>query len=294
MFSILLLLFLIIRLIFDNTIIYSGAYNGLMLWYTRIVPLLLPFLLLSSIFTERVCEYTNKTYTTKSASSLLPTTTAITLGIFCGCPVGAKTIDSFYKSNIFNRTKATLLLPLCNNISPIFLAGYIHNYILKQAVPFYIIIVIIYTPYLLYGLLIGIYLLFNKQKTYETYVKNINMSTTNHELSSIVQITYIGLYIMLCSIIIELIMHYKPFSNLINLLLCGITEITTGSNLVANYNLPAKTKTALILSITSWGGICTLLQTKKAIQKSRLSMIYYTIIKFICAICTYELTILIL
>lgn len=296
MITIILLLLFIIRLIFDNSIIYSGAYNGLMLWYTRIVPLLLPFLLLSSILTNKILNYCYQAGTRKKdhKSTLLPTCTCILLGTFCGCPIGAKTVHQFSTNNQLDIKTANLLMPLCNNISPIFLTGYICNYILKNSVPFYQIVLLIYIPYFIYGVTIFIYLHVIKPaehiKTRDYTYKNI----TNIELSSIIQITYIGIYIMICSIVIEFIKHYKPFYEPINVFTCGLTEVTTGANLISQTLLPIKIKTALILSITSFGGICTLLQTKKVINKSRLSIIYYTVIKLICAFCTYKLAILIL
>lgn len=293
MIAITFLIICIIRLIFDNAIIYSGAYKGLMLWYTRIVPLLLPFLILSSVLTEKVQKYINSK-NSKENSSLLPIFISILLGTICGCPIGARTINHFYNSQKLSFKEANLLLPLCNNISPIFLAGYIHNYILHSSISFYKVILFIYIPYLIYGILIMFQIIKKQENTSISNHKLQIQSTTDLALSSIIQITYIGLYIMLCSIIIEFLIYYKPFRSFFNVVLCGMTEITTGSMLVANYNISPKIKTALILSITSWGGFCTLLQTKKAINKSRLSMIYYAIVKFICALCTYELTILIL
>ena len=90
-------------------------------------------------------------------------------------------------------------------------------------------------------------------------------------------------------------MYYKPFNMIFNEILCGATEITTGAKLLAESEiLSENTKTALILSATSFGGICALLQTRKAINGTRLSMLYYTVVKLVFACCTYKLAILIL
>lgn len=292
MLTIFLFILFLARLIFDNQLISKGASTGLMLWYQKVLPLLLPFLILSSIFSSIILNYSKK-----RKELHLSTPAIVILGFFCGCPIGAKTTAFFYQNNQINKSHANYLLPLCNNISPMFLAGYITVTILHNSVAFYMVLLLIYIPYLLYAVLS--YPFFHsktKNNPNPTPRQSQAQKDSNDiALTSIIQITYIGLYIMLCSIIIEFIQAYVPISNACKYILASVTELTTGSNLLAKCNVfDPKTKTALILGLTSFGGISTILQTKKAIQDTKLSIVYYTVVKSICALTTYLLARLIL
>ena len=299
MITIILIIICIIRLVLDNSVLYSGAYKGLLLWYERVIPLLLPFIIISSLLTKKVSAYLSGS-NTNNKKCILPALTGIMLGLLCGCPIGAKSIESFYSKHQLNKKISNLLLPLCNTISPIFLSGYIYTYILGRNIALTKMIIAIYLPNILYALIFIIYfVLSNKEmNNIESDAKtNITETIKNSDpaLNSIIQIAYIGLYIILCSIIIEFIMYYKPFNMIFNEILCGATEITTGAKLLAESEiLSENTKSALILSATSFGGICALLQTRKAINGTRLSMLYYTVVKLVFACCTYKLAILIL
>ena len=46
------------------------------------------------------------------------------LGFFCGCPLGAKIIDDFISCGSFTKSEGEKLLYTCNQISPMFSAGY--------------------------------------------------------------------------------------------------------------------------------------------------------------------------
>lgn len=308
MITIIFILFCTVRLIFDNSILYSGAYNGLMLWYQRILPLMLPFLLLSSLLTTKVITYVkttcNKTHSSQISHSLSIISSIIT-GLLCGCPIGARVLTDYYNNRFINKREATLLLPLCNNISPVFITGYIYNYIIKKQLSINKLCLVIYLPYFIYAICTYWLVHFanikasvneRKAKAFDNNRINVHKSgNTDIALSAILQIAYIGLYIILCSVIIEFLVHYKPFHQTLNILLCGATEITSGTNIIMQTTTwQSNTKTALILSFVSFGGICTLLQTRNVINGTRLSMLYYSIVKVVCAICTYHLTLLIL
>ena len=191
-----------------------------------------------------------------------------------------------------------------------FIAGYIVHTLLNDQITFPCAILAIYIPYIIF---VVVALLTyrtvqdghteyhnNKSGKSHKYTKHSseNISSTNEPdiiMDSVTQITYVGIYIMLCSIIIEFI-KYIPGLPLDKLaLLSGITEITNGTHIVSTCNaFSGQIKTALVIAFTSFGGISAILQTKKVISHSGLSIISYIIIKTICAVGTFYMTLLLI
>ncbi len=281
-----ILTILIVFLIINNQTLISGANYGLMLWYNNVLPLLLPFMLISGLLEK---EITNA----KRISSQKTIFTILFLGIFCGYPIGAKTNASFIRANVISKKTGNILLPISNNISPMFFLGFVLTNTLKNSISPLLAYAVIYIPYII--IIILELLILRDVKNTNTIQITDHIPTNNKNLAeeSIMQITMVGLYIMLCSIISEFIIQSCWFSSQIKLLFVGITEITRGITYVnQSYIINTQIKTALILSFTSFGGISSIMQTKNVIQGSGLSLIHYICVKVLCAISTFFLYIL--
>ncbi len=294
-------LILILLLVFNNQLVLTGASYGLMLWYENVLPLLLPFMLISGLIENSVINNTfTKNHQSKVNSKSLPIITVLALGLFCGYPIGAKTNAFFTKGKIINPKIGNIILPICNNISPMFLMGFILSRILQGHISPVIAYVCIYAPYIL---VLAIELLCYRPNHKATEIKPLptkenpqSNSPTKRSITqqSIEQITHVGLYIMLCSIFIEFILNFNYISPGIKLLLTGATEITRGASYIATSGIiNQQIKTALILACTSFGGISSIMQTSKVIQDSGLSLLHYISVKMLCAIGTFFLFLLI-
>lgn len=283
-------------LVLNSDTVTTGASIGLMLWFQNVLPLLLPFMLLSSLLTNQLSSRT-----TKSTSIFL----TILLGLFCGYPLGAKTINDCISKSIYQKRTGNLLLPLCNQSSPMFLSGFVLIHILHKSISLFTLFLLIYTPYIFYFFitLTSIFKIEKSSSTHTVKPNDINPETSSPSdtiLQCIIQITSVGVYIMLCSIIFEFASKLSfPFINI----LVGSLEITRGLSYIEtlhpitenvfNFSFTIN-KTALILALTSFGGISSILQTKSVTTKSGLSICYYIAIKTLCAITTYILTAFIL
>ena len=69
-------------------------------------------------------------------------------------------------------------------------------------------------------------------------------------------------------------------------------EITKGSLLLEGLIIADKIKTALIIFLTSFGGVCAILQAGHFLRKSGLSLLFYTTSKITCAIASVALHLL--
>ena len=316
MFSLILCFFILVLFISNSETVIHGAETGLMLWYRNVIPVLLPFMILSNIIVSKIKNISLSNQTGKKAATYkLAVGTTFLLGLFCGYPLGAKTASDFVREGVYSPKLGNIILPVCNNSSPMFIAGYIVHTLLSGTVSFPFAMLMIYAPYLLFLTLAVVWHLcfthHNQSIHYAEPGKYGNLSdgknlrkrkqnttsatTAVHDmmLDSIIQITYVGIYIMLCSVIIEFLHILPGISPMQTTLLSGITEITNGTYLLAVCTqFRAKIKTALILAVTSFGGISAILQTNKVISTSGLSLLSYVCVKILCATGTYILTIL--
>lgn len=295
MFTVLICIIILIIFVADSSTVISGASYGLMLWYKNVLPLLLPFMLISGIMIRHVSKLSNTSGIFTKRPHTLGVILTLFLGVLCGYPLGAKTSADFVKSDIYNTSTGNMLLPLCNNSSPMFISGYVIHNILHDQVSFFFAIFVIYLPYIL---LICLFTLSSKTKDYT--VKNNNNADhieddTDYMLTAINQITFVGIYIMLCSIIIEFITRIPYIPNTVSTYISGLTEITRGLQQIkfAGF-IDSRTKIALILAITSFGGVSSILQTNKVISKSGLSIIKYIVYKVICASTTFAIVMLLI
>ncbi len=279
------LIIFLLTLIGENQVVVTGARAGLMLWFHDVLPLLLPFMLLSNLFVLKI--------RTKKTGAAYAIPVLFLLGLLCGYPLGAKMASDFTKEGYIKSSTAAILLPLCNNISPMFLSGYIGHTILKDQFPFWFLLAVLYVPYVLVTSIAFLILhTINKHKQTSGYLtKYIPQQPTSAQsndllLQSVIQITYVGLYIMICSILFALVCAIPNLPSDVSTVLCGILEITQGSTVLAAGTFSPACKTALILACTSFGGISAFLQTLQVTKQSGLSMIYYFVVKCICGCMT--------
>ncbi len=304
----LFLALIIILFVIDSHVVLSGATYGLLLWYKNVVPILLPFMLLSGLFVNHAVSNSGNIFCQTKTYGIL---TTIFLGLFCGYPLGAKTAADFYSSGIYSKNTATFLLPLCNNASPMFISGYVIHTILQDTISFPKTLIFIYAPYIIIFILISLLYIFikhfqnysfNDNSISSAYCKSKNAHittasktnqvyscTNDYMLSAVIQITLVGIYIMICSIIIEFITEIPFISQKLKVYVSAFTEITRGIISIKDYIPDTKEMTALILATTSFGGLSSILQTKMVIADKGLSIIPYILTKLICAIGTYYL-----
>lgn len=288
---------IILLLIYNHQLIVTGATEGLMLWYKNVLPLLLPFILISNLLEQSVLKQP-KTGSKKCGHAVI---TVLILGLFCGYPIGAKSNAFFVEKHIIDRGLGNIILPICNNVSPMFLMGFVLSNTLNNSISLWICYYSIYLPYLLvFAIELMIYENFLKKATHtltsNSTVTLINTtSNTNISQDSINQITHIGLYIMICSIISEFVLSINFLPDMVKIVLSGIVEITRGiTHINSTSNISIQIKTALIIACTSFGGISSIMQTSKVIQASGLSLIHYILIKALCSTGTFLLCLLII
>lgn len=105
------------------------AFTGVTLWFQKMIPALLPFMILSGImirldltaqFTCFLHPVLHRIFGTSKNGSY-----TILMGFLCGFPMGARIVGELYSASRISRQEAAYLLAFCNNIGPIYFLSYV-------------------------------------------------------------------------------------------------------------------------------------------------------------------------
>ena len=141
---------------------------GLELWYEKMVPVLLPFMILSGTLIRMglvnslirpVQPLFEKMFRLSG-----PGIYVILMGFLCGFPMGARTIADFRDRQELSVTEGQYLLAFCNNLGPVYFLGFVLPLLHRESI----------LPYLfgMYGIPLGYGILLR----YTVYRRKIPMS----------------------------------------------------------------------------------------------------------------------
>lgn len=297
----LILFFFILMFIFPYGS-YKGASSGLMLWFLNVLPTLLPFIIVSNLMiginlagkVSQVLHPVIGRLFSLSPSGSYP----ILIGFLSGLPMGAKSSADLVSEGKIDVKEGEFLLTMCNNASPIFIMSYIATNQLKMPEIKIVLFVIIYGSTILSAIIYRKCQIHYKQKTHISSLTYKSPSSSQSEYRSVKfsfdivdksimngfeVITKIGGYIILFSILAQIINEIVPSISYYKAVVMGIFEITTGIDQICKTPLNSNVKIVLVSLLTSFGGLSGLAQTKSVLGESRLSIKSYFLVKLVSA-----------
>ncbi|NLZ83119.1 MAG: transporter [Clostridiales bacterium] len=303
-----ILIFLIIMVLYPSAS-FKGATTGLLLWFHNVLPNLLPFIIVSNlIISLNIADKISGFFYpllgrlfNVSKNGCYP----IVLGFLSGIPMGAKATSDLVEKGKINQHEGNFLITMCNNASPMFIIGFIAISELKLPQIKYTLFLIIYISAIISAVVCRlIYRKVIRQSNKFDFVKaqeinvqdNMNTNPISFEIldNSILNgfeiITKIGGYIILFSIIAQIISAAGPNISFYKPFFMGIVEITTGINQICSSEIDINTKIVLVATLTSFGGLSGMAQTKSVLGSTRLSIGYYLFAKIVSAFITLLLT----
>lgn len=281
-FSIIALISILFLLLTKPILTLKYATNGLSIWYKNMLPTLFPMMILSGCMI--------KMNITASISSLIHPITkrifhtskngtySLIIGLLCGFPMGAKVLCELYTQNKISKEEATALLPICNNIGPIYMLSY--GLRAFDAKPIYIILILFYCIPLGYAF----FTLKNKHfqdittSNITTYSLAISLDESISE--GAIGMLSLGGYLMFFNILLVPLNFLSLNPNLKVFLSCCI-EITNG--LSKNSDLPS----FIYLALLQFGGLCCVFQTLKYTLKTNLNFYHYLFSKIKLTLLTF-------
>jgi sporulation integral membrane protein YlbJ len=250
----------------------------------------------------------------------------VVIGFLSGIPMGAKTSADLESERRISTAEAQFLMAMCNNASPMFIIGYISLTQLNLPGIKYALFGIIYGSAILGAF---IFRLLYSMRTHNKRVQQAGplvINKSNQKADTLVSkkvtgkvamtqvsesssqpssfrfemldaaimngfeiVTRIGGYIILFSILAQIMKDTITSSGMIKAVAMGILEITTGISQICQTSMDIKTKIVLITALTSFGGLSGIAQTKSVLQGSRLSIRSYLYARVIVAMIAFLL-----
>lgn len=289
---ILIILFTLFYILKYPAITVSAAASGLVLWFERVIPSLLPFAILSYLIiasdilpalTGKITPILRHFYPVSETGAFV-----LFSGFLFGFPMGSKNCAELLRQNKISSKEAAVLFIITNNISPVFIQNYILEQQLRLSGYFWKTLLILYLPPLLLGRI-----LLRKTDTPipPAQKKAASRSKINFQIvdagimNGFETLTKIGGYIMIFSILASCF-TMLPFPKLLKLCCIGFTELTNGIHMLSASTLPTTFKYVLAMVYTAFGGISGLAQTSAMIKDTHLSMKKYIFWKVILCIVT--------
>lgn len=289
-YALLLFLFFILILCFPRQAL-QGSCNGLLLWFNTVLPTLLPFIILTNLIIRIDAVH----YLTFLFSPILQRLFSISeygcysmmIGFLCGYPMGAKVTADLLKEQYISLEEGQYLLAVCNNVSPMFFISYV--VIQSLQLPQYRVplLFILYFPPLLYAFLA-------RKKSCASTTKQTGLLSRQSKnvkiqfemidtciMDGFETITKLGGYIILFSIIAKMVTALPSTATITENIIIGIIEITNGVHKIAVSDSSIQEKVMLMTTLTAFGGLSCIAQTKSMIQNTALSIKRYLYSKLV-------------
>lgn len=295
----------------------SGAKEGLLLWFNQVLPSLLPFLILSTLFlstglsdqlAKRLAPVLSPLFGCSPAGCY-----AIIIGLLAGLPVGAKTIASLTFSGKITKKEGEYLLPLCNNLSPLFLLGYISVSVLNAPKLRYSLLCIVMVSSVISATLLRPKETSARTKGCANTANSLGHTNTVSPVSAspvqsftfsfllldsaieqaFLVLARVGGYMVLFSVLAKLL-TILPLPSFALACIGGILEVTTGSAALATLSLPKRLLLPLVTGFAAFGGLSTAAQTKSVLAGTALPFAHYLYAKALAGVIAFLLMLLFL
>ncbi len=285
------ILILLAFLLTDPSQAVDASRAGLMLWFHTLVPVLLPFLILSNLLiaidgvsylTRFLYPVFHRIFGCSSNGCF-----CLAAGFLCGYPMGAKVAGDLVRQGRITEEEGNYLLIFCNNASPAFLIGYCLTDSLKRPD------LLIPTLLLIYGVPLLLALFFRGKRSFSDLhtEKKTSQSQISFKIvdvcmmNGLESILKLGCYIILFSMLARLLIRLPCPSSYLTYGSVGFLEMTNGIALVtANVSIPIWQRYLFVLGFLAFGGLSGAAQTESMILDSGLSFVTYLKAKLLTAV----------
>ncbi len=254
------------------------AFHGFTLWYSKMIPSLLPFMILSGIlvrmnltehFSRLLHPLLKRLFRCSANMSY-----GIIVGFLCGFPMGARVTADLLKAGKITSREAAYLLSFCNNIGPVYFCTFVIPLLgIKQPFPY---LLGMYGLPLLYGMVL--------RRTFFKQLPTNTPTTENISNPPFSLLTAVDEAIKAALQSILMLCGYMILFNLLNILphfllpdlhifLAPVLEITGGLSMLGTQ------LTFYSLCLLPFGGLSCIAQTNSMISGTGLSIKSYTLHK---------------
>ena len=267
-------------LIFTHpALIAAGCARGLDLWYTSVLPSLLPFMILSGLLVHTgLFHILNRFYAhvLKKIFHISESGCYVVLtGFLCGFPMGAKVTADLVKSGHISSEEGRYLLGFCNNVSPAFFLNYFCAAGLGCAEPPWGLFLLFYSLPVLYGILSrpSFHFSSDQGKKEQAVLHRPDFPMLDAcIMDSFTTVTRLGGYIILFTIIAQFL-NLLRIPESAQIFLSALLEVSSGIDRICSAKgFSTVWKSVFACACAAFGGLCICAQTQSVLSESPLSV----------------------
>nr|WP_302596173.1 hypothetical protein [uncultured Cellulosilyticum sp.] len=304
---------IIITLLIAPSLCISAAAEGLLLWFNKVLPSLLPFIILINLLvglnmleplSKRLSPITRRLWD-------LPGSIGFTflMGLVAGYPMGAKIIKQLVAEKSISLSQGEKALCFCNNCGPLFIIGTVGTMLLENtAIGYFLLFIHILSATLLSLLLSGYKVTALPPQSHLTRSASdfqFAPAFTKAVENGMDTIVCVGGYIIFFSVLTKILTSSMVFEALLNLpplkllpnnmaqgILTGILELSNGVGALSKSYLsnPSMYPLALLAFSINFGGFCVYFQTLYVLGDIPFSTKPYLLCKLLQATLSFLLT----
>jgi sporulation integral membrane protein YlbJ len=277
--------------------------EGVILWFTAVLPALFPYLFLTAILSTLKTTSKIITFFSKPCEKFFNVGGTIFYAFFMslisGYPMGAKITCDLYEKGAINRYEATRAFCFCSTSSPVFTISCVGNVMFKNP----LFGVALFIVHLLSSVLVGFIFSFYKRKerplkTVMPSEKTDNIlyeSIYSSVISALVVCGFIGIFYLISDVLtsIGILTPITKFLSLItnddNLsygVTVGLLEYTKGVKIISNGGISLLTL-PFVSALLGFGGISIIMQSVAYIKKAKLKTAPFIIAKLLSAVLSF-------
>ena len=286
-----------IALIINPVRYMASASMGLKLFAISVLPALFPFFFFTRVLTSLGAAHTLGASIKRPLEKLYnapPITGYImAMSMLSGYPTGAKLVAECHNLELIECKDAQFASVLCSTSGPLFILGTIGGVALADKLAGVVILLSHYIASLVNGLLYR-----NKTTGHNPKTVALQLSAKSDNLlrdciyESIIAILLVGGYIVIFSMVIDILLDIGLQATLVYLLglfgigkeisiacFASLMEITRGCFMVSSLPLSRLGKAVFLSGVISFGGICIGLQSLAFLSKCNISAARYFLAK---------------
>lgn len=304
---------MMILMLFEPKVCIEGATFGLLLWFQKVLPSLLPFMILINLLCALGILFKLSDFLTPITQRLFKLSgtgfLVFILGLISGYPMGAKLAKNLLEQGQMSYQEAQKSLCYSCNCGPLFIVGTVGTLMLGNPSLGYFLLLIHLASAFIMLLLSRFYTLDTPKTRLQKDTSTPTTLSVSSAFTSSVQnamdtIVYVGGYIIFFSVIAYLLadssfyMRFATFisqllgidTQLIHTFFLSTLEFSSGSARLSSTLPLSITLLALISAVIAFGGFCVVFQSQHVLQGSNLSISPYICSKIFQAIIAYILT----
>jgi|LGVE01.1.fsa_nt_gb sporulation integral membrane protein YlbJ len=286
--------------------------NGLIVFASVILPALLPFFILTKLFTGlgMVEKFTRSFERTTKFLFKAPAISSYIffMSIISGYPVGTKLISECYNQGLLTTTQANKLTTFCSTSGPLFIVGSVGVGMLYSVRAGYIVLLCHILGSVLNGILYrNFYVDYSSvNKEIKQEEPDINDLLSESVYSSVISLLIVGSYVAIFFMLIQMLNDYNIFAPLILIferilnispqiltpILNGLVEVTKGCMDVSLLNIDIKLMSVICSFLISFGGFSIYAQAISFLGGCKVNLKFFLLQKFTHAILSTILAII--